>query len=319
MTPATPTARMARWLRPVPAALLLVPFLLLAPSPDRGQGKSAEDQTPKKANGETAVPVEIEVRFTDDSVLKMTLRDRDIALNTRHGRLLIAAADLRHIDFGTRIPDAVARRVDTLIANLGHSQFTVRQAAGTELVGLREKSYPALLEATRHKDLEVARRAEALVKKLRDAVPADQLAFRKDDVVRTADARLVGRIEGDALKAETVQFGAVELKPGHVRSLQNVSVLPDPGNLEGLRDLTGKTFRFKVTGTSDGPVYGAGTYRADSVLASAAVHAGALKPGERGVIRVTIVNPPGAWAGSAANGVTSVACGSLGGAFQVSR
>ena len=54
----------------------------------------------------------------------------------------------------------------------------------------------------------------------------------------------------------------------------------DPGNLASYRDKVGQTFLFTVTGTTNGTVYGDGIYTDDSELASAAVHAGILSPGE---------------------------------------
>jgi hypothetical protein len=319
MTPTTPPAHVARWSRPAPVVFLLASLLVLLPGLDRGQGKSADDRVRNKTAQKVGPPVDAEVRFTDDSVLKLTLRDKVILLNTTYGQLRIPVSNLRYIDFATRIPDTVTRQVDAAVANLGSSQFKVREAAGAELLDLRELSYPALLRAARHKDLEVVRRAEALLKQLREAVPREQLEFRKDDVVYTADSRITGRLEEEPLKAVTFQFGNVQLRLGQLRSLQFAGVAPDPGNLHQLRGLIGKTFRFKVTGSVDGPVYGWGVYTSESILAAAAVHIGALKAGQTGVVRVTIVPPPGGFAASAQNGVTSIGYGPFGGAYQVSR
>jgi hypothetical protein len=290
-----------------------VPFL------DRGQGKSTEEATPKKAVREMPESAAVQVRFTDDSVLKLTLQDRTIRLKTRYGTLLIPVATIRFIDFATRIDPATARQAETAVVKLGSKQFRVRQAATAELRELREKAYQALLRATRHKDLEVVRRAEALLKQLREQVPADQLTIRPYDMVWTVDSRLTGRIEGEAIKALTYQFGEVQLKPAHLRSLLFIGVAPDPGNLEGLRDLVGQSFRFKVTGSLTGPLYGNGVYTAHSPLATVAVHAGILKAGQTGVVRVIIVTPPGGFGAANLNGVISSPYGPYGGAYQVSR
>jgi hypothetical protein len=67
------------------------------------------------------------------------------------------------------------------------------------------------------------------------------------------------------------------------------SVLPDPGNLEAFRDQVGQTLRFDVVGSTDGSVYGDGTYTDDSKLSTAAVHAGLLAPEQEGVVAVTIM------------------------------
>jgi hypothetical protein len=294
-------------------------FVLLAPVLFDARAESASQRNANRGGRAASAPVAVEVRFTDDSVLKLTLVDKVIRVITRYGEQRVPVADIRYIDFATRIPEAAARRVETAIANLGSPQYAGREAATADLLELREKSYPALLRAARHKDLEVARRAEEVLKQLREQVPVDQLAFRKDDIIRTVDSRLTGRIEGEAIKAATFQFGEVELKPGHMRSLQFVGEAPDPGNLEGLRGLIGKVFRFRVTGSEKGVVYGSGVYTTESELATVAVHAGILKPGQTGVVRVTIVPAPGAFGGSVQNGVTTLAYGPHGGAFMISR
>jgi hypothetical protein len=67
------------------------------------------------------------------------------------------------------------------------------------------------------------------------------------------------------------------------------NVQPDPGNLAQFQQI-GKTFLFRVTGRGDGPVWGTEVYTADSFLATAAVHAGAVEAGEEGVVRVSVVN-----------------------------
>jgi hypothetical protein len=319
MTAVSRTARVAQWFRTVPAVLLLAPFLLLVPGLDHGQGKTAEEHSPKNDTREAGPPVNVQVRFTDDSVLKLTLRDRGICMNTRYGKMLVPVADIRYIDFATRIPRAITRRIEAAVTNLGNRKYAVRQAAGAELLELREKAYPALLLATRNKDLEVARRAEELVKQLREQVPSDQLTFRKYDVLQTIDSRITGRLQEEAIRATTFQFGEVRLQPGHMRSLQFTGIDHDPSHVETMRDLIGKSFQFKVTGALDGPLFGSGVYTSHSALATAAVHASILKPGQAGVIRVTFVVPPAAFGATQANGVTSAPHGTSEGAYVLSR
>src|SRR5213079_554523 len=67
-----------------------------------------------------------------------------------------------------------------------------------------------------------------------------------------------------------------------------ILVKPDPGNVQAQRGQDGKAFYFEVVGTTTGTVWGTEVYTDDSALAAAAVHAGLLKSGERGVIKVTI-------------------------------
>jgi hypothetical protein len=305
--------------RSAPTILLVALFLFMVPIPERGQAKFEAERKTNKDSRAAAPPVAVEVRFTDDSLLKLSLLDKEIRLNTRYGPQYVPTSEIRYIDFATRIPAGVARRAEAAVTNLGSPQYAIRETAATELLELREKAYPALLRATAHKDPEVARRAEELLKQLREQVPADQLAVRPYDVVWTADSRIAGRIAAEAIKAYTFQFGDVHLKPGHMRSLQLTGEAPDPGNLDGLRGLIGKTFKYKVTGTVNGHVWGSGAYTTDSELATAAVHAGILRAGQTGVVRVTIIPPPGAFGGSVQNGVTSMPYGPHGGAYMISR
>ena len=81
--------------------------------------------------------------------------------------------------------------------------------------------------------------------------------------------------------------------------------LPNPGNMLTYGQKIGESFTFSVVGRTSSAVYGTGTYTGDSDLASAAVHAGLVKDGEKGVVTVTIVESPNQFTGSAANGVTS--------------
>jgi hypothetical protein len=67
------------------------------------------------------------------------------------------------------------------------------------------------------------------------------------------------------------------------------NILPDPGNLKRLQEI-GKTFQFRVIGSNRGPVWGTDIYTADSHLATAAVHAGAVEVGEEGIVSVTVVD-----------------------------
>jgi hypothetical protein len=94
---------------------------------------------------------------------------------------------------------------------------------------------------------------------------------------------------------------------------------PNPGTLTNLANQVGKTFRFEVTGSTNGSVWGTGVYTADSSLATAAVHAGVLRPGETKVIRVRIVAGRSRYIGSTRNGVSSGSWASYPGAYTISR
>lgn len=78
-----------------------------------------------------------------------------------------------------------------------------------------------------------------------------------------------------------------------------------PSNMHGLCDVVGATYYFRVTGTTEGQIWGTDTYTRDSILGAAAVHAGLLKPGQTAVLRVTVVPPLDLYVGSTRNGITT--------------
>ena len=94
---------------------------------------------------------------------------------------------------------------------------------------------------------------------------------------------------------------------------------PNPGNVANLAQRIGQTYYFDVTGAKQGSVWGTDTYTADSTLAVAAVHAGVLKVGQRGMVRVTIVKSPEKHQGSERNGITTSDYGPYSGSYKIRR
>ena len=91
-----------------------------------------------------------------------------------------------------------------------------------------------------------------------------------------------------------------------------------PTNMVDLADDIGATFYFRVCGNTEGPVWGTDIYAGDSALATAAVHAGLVKPGETAFIKVIVVPPLTQYQGSERNGVTSNNFGRFGKAYRLS-
>ena len=94
-------------------------------------------------------------------------------------------------------------------------------------------------------------------------------------------------------------------------------VLPDPGDLSVYRGQNGSIMTFEVTGDTAGPVWGDGIYTDDSRLASAAVHAGILLPGETGPVRVEILPGEEVYEGTSRNGVASGVYAAWPGSFRI--
>jgi hypothetical protein len=82
-------------------------------------------------------------------------------------------------------------------------------------------------------------------------------------------------------------------------------VMADPGTLVGFRGQNGKSFLIEITGQNTGSVWGTGVYTDDSLLATAAVHAGIVKVGQKAIVKVTILPGEQQYTGSDRNGITS--------------
>jgi len=244
-----------------------------------------------------------------------------VELITKYGFLQIAVADIRRIEFAHRCPPDVAEKIALAISKLGHPDFQVRERATADLKGFRERAYPYLLKATKSDDPEVGRRADEALKFIQGRVPAAQLEPRENDVVYTDDSRITGKLTAQALHVNTSQFGDQSLRLADMRSLRSGmgSVADDaqnwptaPANLMTYQQQYGKEMTFTLTGyTSTGgqppSIWGTDVYTLDSHLAAAAVHAGIVKPGETGTVRVRIVQSPPQFAASFRNGVTTTA------------
>jgi hypothetical protein len=87
--------------------------------------------------------------------------------------------------------------------------------------------------------------------------------------------------------------------------------------LSTLRGHAGVSFIVQVVGAATGSVWGTGTYTDDSVISAAAVHAGLVKPGEVGLVRVTAVAGVESYDGSESHGVRSQPYGPWPGAFRL--
>src|SRR6185436_15804587 len=66
-------------------------------------------------------------------------------------------------------------------------------------------------------------------------------------------------------------------------------LITDPIPLWDGTNRVGQVFFFRVTGSTDGSVWGSDLYTADSTVASVAVHAGVLKAGQSGIVKVTVL------------------------------
>jgi len=93
--------------------------------------------------------------------------------------------------------------------------------------------------------------------------------------------------------------------------------MADPGYLTAYRGQHGKVLYIEVVGKKGGSVYGTGIYTDDSTIASAAIHQGILKEGEKKVLKVTILEGQNSYKGSTQNDITSSEYGSWSGSYKM--
>jgi len=145
---------------------------------------------------------------------------------------------------------------------------------------------------------EMLDRHEKSLKQLQDLHDSYTKASKKDEAA--AVATLIKQVKQESI---VLALGA--------------KVVDGPDTLVGYRGKNDEVFYFKVTGGTDGEVWGTGVYTDDSRLAAAAVHAGVLKKGETGVIKVTILAGQASYTGSTENEVTTADYGDWEGSFKV--
>ena len=75
-------------------------------------------------------------------------------------------------------------------------------------------AYPALLEANKSSDAEVKRHAEALISKIEERVPPEELKFRKHDMLYTKDMKITGRSTMRRSRRRACRSEHVQVKAG---------------------------------------------------------------------------------------------------------
>lgn len=324
-----PITRNLLWIAPLTLSVAVLTAPISSAIPGGGPQPPQPPESPK-----SRPHVDVEVKYVDDSTMKLKLLDDKLEFVTKHGVLHVAVTDIRRIEFAHRVPSDVAEKVMLAISKLNHSDFRVREAATAELKGYRERAYPYVLKALKNDDPEISRRAEEVVKFIQARVPPAHLEARDTDVMQTDDSRITGRLTAEVLRVNTFQFGDQQLKLADIRSLRTLTGAPGeehsaapqaPGNLSAYQQQWGKELDFTVTGFTPTPgananVWGTDIYTLDSNLAAAVVHAGLAKPGETVVVRVRVIQSPQQFVSSFRNNVNSTAYNAYpAGAFEFVR
>jgi hypothetical protein len=285
--------------------------------------KAQEAEPAKKSK--PAPPGLVEVRFHDDSVMKLQIKEEKIEIATQFGVLMVPTNVIQKLELSQRVPEEIARKIDAAILDLNMDDGKKREAAMEYLLEQKVRSVPALQAAARNPNRENAKHAQVLLQKLQEILGEDGMNIRTTDAIHTEESKIVGRIPHAVLRVYSEPFGELTLKLAYVRSFravgveepQSVNVQPDPGNLSNFRHLIGQTLHFRVTAVPQGSLWGTDVHTSDSNLASAAIHCGVLRPGQTGVVKVQILQPPAGFQGSTRNGITSSDYGSYGGAYRI--
>ena len=101
--------------------------------------------------------------------------------------------------------------------------------------------------------------------------------------------------------------------------IAHLKALPDPGTLSNYATRLGESFYFEVVGSMANSAWGTEVYTYDSYLATAAVHSGVLKNGQRGIVKVTMLKSSEPHHGSTQNGITTHNWGPYSASYTVER
>ncbi|MBN9121837.1 MAG: hypothetical protein J0I06_22305 [Planctomycetes bacterium] len=199
-------------------------------------------------------------------------------------------------DDARAVVDAAERSVAEVRERADRESAAIRAAADRECESVRARAESELAAVQQAATRELAPLVRGLLDQLREL----QQKYVREGLLDEALAirARVRQLRGDLL-----------------------GVRPDPGTLTEFSAAdAGRTVLFEVVGRTDGSAWGTDVYTADSRLAVAAVHAGAVREGERGLVRVTIADGADRnYAGTDRNGVVTFDYANYPVAFRLER
>ena len=164
----------------------------------------AQDQPSSPSSSRPSIA---EVRFGDGSIVRMTLLQEHLEVNTKYGKLTIPVNEVRKVEFGLHVPPDVNAQIGQSIKRLASDVYKERDSAGKELVQVGHFAYPSLQKASKSGDQEVSYRAVGLIKQISERVAPELLRIREEDVVHTAEFTVIGQITSQTIKAHSPHFG----------------------------------------------------------------------------------------------------------------
>jgi hypothetical protein len=173
-----------------------------------------------KSNLEPAIPGDCEIHFLNGSKVRMVVQSEKLDVATAYGKLSVPVKDVRAIEFGLHFPEGMEPKIEAAVKSLNSGDYREREKANLALIELGPYSYPAVLEASRMKELEVSKRAKEVLVKLVAKHPKKDLKTMVEDKVVTQNFTIVGRILTTTVKAKTEYFGEQELNLAKMRTLR---------------------------------------------------------------------------------------------------
>ncbi len=211
-----------------------------------------------------------------------------------------ADADLMTLD---ELPDDARE----LIARVERCVAEIRERADRQATEIRDEAERECTAIREQADIAVARIEQESTRELAPLVRELVESLRGMQERHTRDGKLD---EALAIRAR-------------VRQLRSdlLGVRSDPGILTEFTAVdAGRVLLYEVVGRTEGSLWGTDVYTGDSRLATVAVHAGLLREGERGLIRVTLFDGDGqTFEGSTRHGILSYDYGVYPLAYRVER
>jgi hypothetical protein len=171
--------------------------------------------------------IKSEIRFLDDSVVRVFLQPEQLDVVTRFGKLSVPVKEIQRIEFGVRCPDGLEPKIVQAIEELGSDVYKVRETALKNLIEWGPYAYPRLYRASKSNQPEVAKRVSMALEKIRSKHPARNLRLREDDVIVTAYFTMVGRITNAQIKTKSKNFGELAVALSELRSLRSTTTTGD--------------------------------------------------------------------------------------------
>ncbi len=173
-----------------------------------------------QGSGKKDMPAnQAEVRFGDGSLVRMTILQEHLEVQTKYGKLKVPVKDIRRIEFGLHLPEGVAPQIQAAIQLMGSNVYKQREGAVRDLVDLGHLAFPAVQKAAGSADLEVAQRAASVLKQISLKVAPENLRLQSDDTIQTVEFPIIGRIVSPTIKAYSVHFGELSLKLSDLRTM----------------------------------------------------------------------------------------------------